>query len=369
MRRLPLPNPTLVLLATLLAGRAGLAQDIPELDCVIEPSDIVDVGSAAPGVIEELGADRSDVIKKGAVIARLESGVERATLTLSRVRAGLTTAIEFRVENAAFEQRTWERNQALYKQSSISEQELDKLETEARLAGLQVRQEQDNKRIAELEFLRARAALDRRVIHNPVDRVVMERFKSVGEYVEDDAIMRIAQLDPLYVEAIVPVEYLGQIHAGMVAEVIPAVSGQPTRSATVTRVDRVADAASSTFGVRLSLPNPDYQVPGGLRCRLTFMEGGKTPRQHADGVSPEKKAVARPEENGYLLIAERPTDASGTRSFLSKIKQAGVTDFQVLNGGPYKGTVSLGLFQQRDNALQRKARLAAQGLNARLVTR
>lgn len=79
--------------------------------------------------------------------------------------------------------------------------------------------------------------------------------------------------------------------------------------------------------------------------------------------------MARPEENGYLLIAERPTDASGTRSFLSKIKQAGVTDFQVLNGGPYKGTVSLGLFQQRDNALQRKARLAAQGLNARLVTR
>jgi hypothetical protein len=39
----------------------------------------------------------------------------------------------------------------------------------------------------------------------------------------------------------------------------------------VTVVDRVFDAASSTFGVRLELPNPDYSLPAGLRCRIRFL--------------------------------------------------------------------------------------------------
>jgi hypothetical protein len=78
-------------------------------------------------------------------------------------------------------------------------------------------------------------------------------------------------LDPLHVEVIVPVEYLGRITPGMRAEVTPVVSSQGMHVATVTRVDRVADAASGTFGVRLSLSNPDYAIPGGLRCQLGFL--------------------------------------------------------------------------------------------------
>jgi hypothetical protein len=39
----------------------------------------------------------------------------------------------------------------------------------------------------------------------------------------------------------------------------------------VTVVDRVVDAASSTFGVRLELANPDYRLPAGLKCRVRFL--------------------------------------------------------------------------------------------------
>jgi multidrug efflux pump subunit AcrA (membrane-fusion protein) len=40
--------------------------------------------------------------------------------------------------------------------------------------------------------------------------------------------------------------------------------------ATVTVVDRVVDAASGTFGVRLELPNPDRALSAGLKCRVRF---------------------------------------------------------------------------------------------------
>jgi multidrug efflux pump subunit AcrA (membrane-fusion protein) len=40
-------------------------------------------------------------------------------------------------------------------------------------------------------------------------------------------------------------------------------------------VDRVVDAASSTFRVRLELPNPQHRIPAGLKCKVTFFPGIK----------------------------------------------------------------------------------------------
>ncbi len=35
-------------------------------------------------------------------------------------------------------------------------------------------------------------------------------------------------------------------------------------------VDRVIDAASGMFGVRIELNNPNYRLPAGLRCKVKF---------------------------------------------------------------------------------------------------
>ncbi len=248
------------------------AGPIPELDCVIQPSEVVDVGSAVPGVVLAFHAFRSDLVEKGAIIVELESSVEQAALDLAKTRAALNTGIELRQQSATLGHLTQKRNQELLKTSAISMQEMDKLKAETRIAELQVRQEKDNKRIAGLEYKRAKAILQRRTIRSPVDGVVMERFKSPGEYVEDEPMLRVAQLDPLHVEVIVPVDYLGRITPGMQALVTPTVAGSEKHLATVERVDLVSDAASGTYGVRLSLSNPINKIPAGLRCRLSFLQ-------------------------------------------------------------------------------------------------
>lgn len=253
----------------LQGGEDGIS--IPEMDCVIEPSDIVDLGTAVPGVVQRIDVSRGDMVKKGEVVAELESSVEAASLELAEARASLDTAIKLRQQSAAFGYLTQKRNQALLKKSAISRQDIDQLKTETRIARLQVKQEKENKHIAALEYRRAKAVLGRRTIHSPVDGVVMERYKSVGEYVEQKPLLRVARLDPLHVEVIVPVEYLGHIRPGMQAEVTAVVPDAEAYVARVERIDRVADAASGTYGVRLSLPNPDYRIPAGLRCRLGFL--------------------------------------------------------------------------------------------------
>jgi hypothetical protein len=58
--------------------------------------------------------------------------------------------------------------------------------------------------------------------------------------------------------------------------------------ATVSHVDRVLDAASNSFRVRLSLPNPNYRLPAGLRCKadLPVASGGPTVPAPAGRIAP-----------------------------------------------------------------------------------
>ena len=67
-----------------------------------------------------------------------------------------------------------------------------------------------------------------------------------------------------------PVAYFGQVSEGMQATVTPEAPLDNTYNATLVVVDKVIDAASSTFRVRLQIPNNDLKIPSGLRCDLKF---------------------------------------------------------------------------------------------------
>ena len=70
----------------MMAIISGLGWAEPRvLDGLIEPSLVVNVGSSVPGILKTVGVERGDMIKKGQVLARLHSGVERATMELAPV--------------------------------------------------------------------------------------------------------------------------------------------------------------------------------------------------------------------------------------------------------------------------------------------
>jgi len=109
-----------------------------------------------------------------------------------------------------------------------------------------------------------------RTISSPIDAVVVDRKQSPGDYVGETPILTLADINPLHVEVIVPVERLGTIRKGMRAEVYPAAPVGGKYEAKVAIVDQVIDAASGTFGVRLILPNPKHKLPAGLKCKVEF---------------------------------------------------------------------------------------------------
>lgn len=252
---------------------------IPQLDCVVEPHMVVDLSTQIDSIVETMHVERGDIVEKDQILVTLDSGVERAAVASARARADANADIRAGQVNVAFAERREERVQSLLEDNAVSTDQFDEVETETRLARLQLDQAEEATRLARLELHRAEETLRRHTIRSPIDGVVVQRYLSPGESVRFQPMLRLAQIDPLRVEVIVPVSAFGKISVGQRAIVQPEEPMVGNYQAKVTIVDRVADAASGTFRVALDLPNPDYSLPSGLKCMVQFLDDDATPLQ------------------------------------------------------------------------------------------
>jgi RND family efflux transporter MFP subunit len=281
-RRLALVH-SLVALLVLAAGRSADAQTLSDLDCMIEPHSVANVSTREEGVLEKILVKRGDIVKRGQVVAQLESGFERLALELATARAAMTGEVESRQAKLDYALRQRQRVDELIADSVISLNEKDKADTEVRLAETELQLAKDNHRLMQIEREQAAHQLELRSIRSPVDGVIVEILLVPGESVEDRAreIMTIAEVDPLNVEVILPANLFGSVRVGTPADVTPLMPSGAVRRAEVAVVDRTIDAASDTFGVQLQLDNEDHAIPGGIRCAISFLPAATSAANNA----------------------------------------------------------------------------------------
>ena len=258
-------------LATALLCTAVAAESTSGYDCLIEPNMVVDINSSVQGKIEKILVQRSDMVEEGQLLIELESEIEKATVALATARIDMDAELDERKVSNAFARRKSVRFDDMYHEDVVPLHTKDEVETEAHMARLKLKQAEEQRILARLELVRAQAYLNQRSVKSPIKGVVVERYKSPGEFVEDEPVLRLAQLDPLSVEVILPASMFGRIKTGQFARIRPEAPMNAAYKAEVKIVDRVIDASSGTFGVRLELPNPDYKLPGGLKCSVKFM--------------------------------------------------------------------------------------------------
>jgi RND family efflux transporter MFP subunit len=255
----------LIALATAASTPAAAVQP---LGCLIEPHRVIDVGSPVIGVVESVKVERGDRVAKGDVIAVLRADVERAAVNVAATRAKVAAELQAAQANFELARQKYTRAEELRRQNFISAQALDQARAEAEVAEQRLAQAKEQRRISARELQLAEAQLGMRTIRSPVTGVVVDRYMSGGERVEEKPIVRVATVDPLRVEVVVPAALYGTISAGSMLTVTPELPTASPRRAKVTLVDSVIDGPSNTFRVRLELPNPNYELPAGLRCKV-----------------------------------------------------------------------------------------------------
>lgn len=245
-----------------------------ELDCVIEPHQIVEIRTSVEGTIEQILVDRGDVVKKDQILVMLESGQERAAVDLWKFRSNTNAAINAAKTRVEVGVNKAKRFSDLFKKGMVSQADFEEADAERQLAESQLLEATENRKIADLELQRAVESLKIRTIRSPFTGLVMERFLNPGAVTfkdEKKPILKLAAMDPLYIEIIAPVSLLGRIKMGSSLEVFPEVPQGARYMATVTRVDRVADSASGTFAIRAEMSNSKLLLHSGVKGKVRLV--------------------------------------------------------------------------------------------------
>lgn len=242
--------------------------------CLIEPAQTVELGAPVSGVLAHVLVQRGDRVKRNQLLASLESHAEIAAANLADYKSQLTGPTQLAQNKIIFAQRKFDRRSEMAAEKLMSKQDSDDSEAELKQAQAELKVAKENREVARLEYVRQKSQLNLRTIRSPFDGVIVDQMIWPGEVVEPGAtkhaILKVAQLDPLRVRVVMPMQAFGKAQLGAHVSVTPEIQPDKTYDAKVSSIDRIIDAASGTFVVFLNLPNPKLDMPSGVKCKADF---------------------------------------------------------------------------------------------------
>ena len=215
---------------------------------IVQANTSVDVAFQIPGKVVRVGPDEGQTVRAGQEIAALDPTDYRLALEQASAQADRTA-------------HDRDRNQPLLASGGIAPADMDHLESGARqsaaAAGLA------KKRLADTRLA------------SPITGVVARRAIEVGSTVAPgQPAFTIVDLDPVRVRMGVPEADVGHITEGAAASVrIPALD--TTVDGRVSLVGVVADPATRSYTVEISVRNPARRLRAGMVAEATITTGQK----------------------------------------------------------------------------------------------
>ncbi|MGO8739253.1 efflux RND transporter periplasmic adaptor subunit [Rhodoblastus sp.] len=254
------------------AFSASLAEYGAGASCLIGPNHTYKLAMATAGALAEVNVERSTKVKKGDVVARLESGVEQAQVEAARVRAQTDVQIRFKQAAADLAAAKAGRLTRLRAEAIANQQALEDAEAQANVAKADVEQARIEKTLAGFDLRRLEATLERRILRAPANGVITAVELHVGEYADPStAVATLTEIDPLRVDVYLPASAYSLVAVGGKAMITPRDPASAPRQAEIITKDPQIDASSGLFLVQLRLPNPDGALPAGERCGVEFL--------------------------------------------------------------------------------------------------
>ena len=263
----------LVALVCALHAAVAVAGDSAEATAFIVPSRQWELATDIAGVIGKVCVEEGDAVKKGQILAELNSNLSQAELAVSRQRVEVAR-LQVDSSRAIMATRAteFERQRVLLEKKVASQEDHDKARLEMELSQLGVTAAEAQLSMYKLSAARDEAAVERTRIRAPADARVLRIYRREGEAApERDPVISLVALDPLHVVAHLPLHEAERIAEGMTATL--TCDDRPQAAALeckVELVDCAGDPASGTRRVRLLLPNPGCAIVAGSKGIVRF---------------------------------------------------------------------------------------------------
>jgi membrane fusion protein (multidrug efflux system) len=241
-----------------------------------------DVTTESGGVVRAIEFTAGQPVAAGAVLVRLNTANEEATLK----------ALETSAKLAETQAQRW---QQLGKDKLVSLDEVQQRTAAAAAARAQVEAQ--------------RALIAQKTIRAPFAGRLGIRKVNLGQFVSPgDAIVSLQQLDPIYLDFSLPEQMIGQLKQGdSVRATVDALPGQAFEGK-VTAVEPQVDPNTRNFKAQATLRNPDGALRPGSFAKVGFDLGG----EHEVVVIPQTAVSFNPYGNAVFVIGKVKRKAGET---------------------------------------------------------
>ena len=260
------------------------------------------VSAKIAGRMEYLGVTEGTRVKKGQVIARIESGIYGAQVEAAQAQIG-----EARAQLAQAE-RDLERAQALRAQDLIPPAELENVATRVEVLKAGINTARARKRIAD-------ATLENTLVRAPFDGTILRKDAEVGEIVSPasagggltrTAIVTMADLSTLEVEVDVNEAYIAQIENNDDARITLDAYSDTSFAGRVRQVVPTADRQKATVLVKVAILDRDPRILPEMGAKVVFTaDAGATAVAAPVRVSVPLTAVVRATGSARVWIIEK----------------------------------------------------------------
>jgi len=237
---------------------------------VVEPILTVDLKSKASGEIIELPIEAGDLVKKGQLIAKLDSTTSKNSYDQAKADLGVAKS------NLALVEKEADRQKELYKQSLISQLDYDNALLNKEKAASDLVKAQTN-------LDDAKERLSETVIRSPIDGIVLQKYVEIGQIIASGisavsggtTIASVADLSKVYINASVDEVDIGQIEPGQKATIIAESYPDREFNGTVIRIhpQAIVQQNVTTFDVTIEVDNSDGLLMAGMNTSVEITAG------------------------------------------------------------------------------------------------
>ncbi|MDD4034368.1 MAG: efflux RND transporter periplasmic adaptor subunit [Candidatus Cloacimonetes bacterium] len=243
----------------------GSIREIVTATGSLNPYVLVDVGTEVSGKIEKLYKDYNDTVKKGELLAKLDTEILATALEVSKgdLAKSITAQEEAKLD--------FDLQNELFSKNMSPEYDLRKAEFKYLNA-------QQNVTNARLSLQRAQKNLDNAYITSPIDGIIVSRNIDEGQTVaaslNSPTLFLIANnLDRMQITASVDEADIGKIKVDMSVEF--SVDAHPnqrfTGSVQQIRLNPVTDSNVVSYSVIIDASNPQRLLLPGMTTNVTFI--------------------------------------------------------------------------------------------------
>jgi RND family efflux transporter MFP subunit len=237
------------------------------------------------------------VVKKGDVLARLDSVLPERDLALARSRADAAeAAIGATAADLQDAERIMNRNLRLQVGVSVTEADLTKSQARAGVLRAQLKQNQAQFETAKQDAKHAAEVVDQYTIHAPFNGIVVERDAQPGEMISPlsvggftrTGICTLVDMDSLEVDIDVNETFIGRVHPDMPVSAVLDAYPDWTIPGSVIDIVPSANREKGTVKVRIALQKKDPRILPDMAVKVSFEDVST-----ASGTSPETFAAAK----------------------------------------------------------------------------